>query len=85
MFVCVREREDLVHRVMFCFLSVCGLYSDVCARVQWHVFECACYGRVHSFVKARVRVCVCVYECGRVFVIMNVGTNVYAVCEGVSV
>lgn len=52
-FVCVREREDLVHRVMFCFLSACVVahrYVCVCACEIACVCECACYGRVHAYL-----------------------------------
>lgn len=50
-FACVREREDLVHRVMFCFLSVCVVaHRCVCACEIACVCECACYGRVHAYL-----------------------------------
>lgn len=49
-FVCVRERADLVHRVMFCFGSVCaGAHRRVCGIACG--CECACCGRVHAYLR----------------------------------
>lgn len=58
MFVCVHEREDLVHREMFCFLNVCGFAQwCVCVRALAVYTGIFVSESVRVWVRVRVRAC----------------------------